>query len=471
MTKIRKNITYQTAYQIVAAFTPLITAPYISRILGVENIGIYSYTNAVASYYMLFARLGINNYGSRAVAENLLLSKKNLKRVFSSIFFIQLVFTIIMITLYFFYVIFFVKESKLIAWCQMFNLISCLFDINWYFIGIEKISIMAVRGIIIKIATVLSILFLVRSQNDLHLYVLIMSLSVLINNLILWKYILAESILGKPALKEVIKHLKPCIILFLPELASSIYRIMDKIMVGNLSDYEQLGFYYNADKVINIPICLMSGVSMILLPRMTSYLQNNEVDKANIFFRQSVDYFFLVACAMGAGIASVSKEFVPWFFGDNYKECIFLVIIFSPVFIFKTMSLCIRNVYLIPGKKELIYNVAILGGVLTNLLFNALLIPKHGAKGAVFATLITEFTVFSIHMGGISKEMKKQIKIQNIMLYLVNTVIMSISVQWVGGFECNDVGKLILKVLIGVFVYITLFYAEKIIFNNVKLLK
>ncbi|MCM1038719.1 MAG: oligosaccharide flippase family protein [Ruminococcus sp.] len=456
MVKIQKNIIYQAIYQVVVALTPLITSPYISRVLGVKNLGIYSYTYAMVSYFMLFSMLGITNYGSREIAISCIRGKECRDRTFGEIFPIQFFMTVIMIGLYILYFILAVRENRIVVAIQMINIISCLFDVNWFFVGIEKIKVIVIRGIVVKFITVFCILFFVKSENDLWIYVVIMSVSTLINNLILWIYIFSDLELIIPSLKDVLKHIKPCFILFLPVLSSSVYRIMDKTMVGRLSDYEQLGFYYNADKVINIPICLVSGISMILLPRMTRYIHNNEIEKANMLFSQSIDIFLGLSCAVGFGIASVAKEFIPFFFGSNYYECVLLVIIFSPAFIIKSMSMCIRYVYLIPNKQEKIYNFAILGGVVVNLILNFWWIPYYGAKGAVCATLLTELTVCIIQISGIEKSVRRSIIRKQLLYYFVNATIMCILIYYVEYLDCANSVKLLLKIFFGIGIYLGL---------------
>ncbi len=467
MNNFKKNIGYQTLYQLIITIMPLITAPYLSRILGAENLGVYSYTYANVSYFMLFAMLGITNYGSREIAISYMQGKESVSKTFFSIFYIQFFMSIIMMFAYILYAIIAVKDYKTVVLLQVINIVSCLFDINWFFIGIEKMKIMAIRGVAIKIITVCNILLFVKDKNDLSTYVLIMTLSTLANNLILWKYLFEELIFIRITFSNIISHIKPCCVLFFPVLASSVYRIMDKTMLGNLSNYEQLGYYYNADKVINIPICLMSGISMLFIPKMTNYLQNYEISKAKLFFSQAVDAFTCLSCAVGIGIMSVAEEFVPVFFGNNYNACILLVIIFSPVFVIKSMSICIRNAYLIPCKKEMIYNIAIVGGVITNLILNILLIPKLGAKGAVVATFFTELVACVIQITGLEKGMVKIVFRKQLILYFVNAVIMGIVVYHVD-FNCNSIVKLIYKVCLGVITYTILCVVEwEIVEDNI----
>lgn len=458
MTKVKKNVIYQIIFQVISSLTPLITAPYISRILGAEKLGIYSYTNSIVSYFMLFAMLGISNYGSREIAISLLEGKRKVSESFWSVFCIQCITSLIMTVLYFVYVTYIVKANKIISLIQILYVLSCVVDINWFFIGIEKIKLMSIRGIVGKIITVICIFLFIKNESDLWKYVLIMSLSVFVCNVWLWRYLYREINVCLPSTKKVLNNIKPCMILFFPVLASSIYRIMDKTMVGNLSSYDQLGCYYNADKVINIPICIILGITTVLLPRMTSYFESGDCEQAKRLFAKAMDRVVCISCAFGFGIASVAEEFVPAFFGEDFLECVILIVYFSPVFIVKSISMCVRNVYLIPSKRDIVYNMAIICGVIANLIINTLLIPKYGAKGAVIATLITESIVCVVQIGGMGKTIRQYIFNKRLMLYVINGLIMSMILHCLKFDELQHVVVIFIKILLGGFVYLSLCY-------------
>ena len=152
---VKKNFIYNLSYQILIMILPLITTPYISRIIGPERNGIQSYTYSIVNYFVLFAMLGVNNHGNRSIAmvRN---DKEKLKRTFMSIYSVQFIMSAIMIALYSIYIIFIAKENKIIFIIQAIYIISALLDINWFFFGIEQFKLTVIRNTIVKLTSVLS---------------------------------------------------------------------------------------------------------------------------------------------------------------------------------------------------------------------------------------------------------------------------------------------------------------------------
>ena len=187
---IKKNFMYNAAYQILLIILPLITTPYISRVIGVQGIGIYSYTYSIANYFVMFAMLGINNYGNRSVAkarEN----REELNYTFSSILLFHFIVSIIAILGYAVFILSTVnKENSFIFILQFFFVISSFFDINWFFFGMEQFKLTVVRNTFIKVLSVFLIFLFVKSKDDLWLYTLILVFSNLVSQLALWPFLL-----------------------------------------------------------------------------------------------------------------------------------------------------------------------------------------------------------------------------------------------------------------------------------------
>ena len=447
---LTKNLIYQTVYQILSISTPLITAPYLARVLGAEQLGIFSYTTSIVAYFSLFAMLGTVNYGTRAIAT----VKDDIDKcsdTFWNIYVVQAFSSIVMLLAYCFYVINFVENNRSIFIIQGITLLTCLFDINWFFFGKEYFNITVSRNIVVKLVTVLLILLCVKSSSDLYIYLLILLTGSLVGNLILWlnlKNLLKHPVINYPS---IIKHFKGNVLLFVPIIAISVYHVMDKTMLGYLSNFLQSGLYYNSDKIINIPICVLLGISNVMLPRMTSILEGGNEQKFQIVFMHSLNLITFLSIAMACGITSVSAEFIPLFLGKGYDECVMLVVIFSPVLIIKGISNTIRIQYLIPQKKEAIFIKSTLIGASVNLLFNYQLIPIFGALGAVVSTMIAEFLsclylVFYI---------KNHIEFKRYMIdtckYSIIGILMIISVRYFHNY-INDIDLLyqfILEVICG----------------------
>ena len=452
-TSIRKNLGLQTVYQILITSLPLITAPYLSRVLGASSLGIYSFTSSVVQYFTLFAMLGTVNYGTRAIA--LVKSNKGERsKSFWSILALQVFATSICAISYTVYMIVFCKENQNIAWIQGIAVISCLFDITWLYFGIEEFKVTVIRSMVIKILTVLSILSLVKKPEDLLLYTLSMAIGTLANQVVLWRNVLRYVSFVKITVKDVLKHIKPNLILFIPLLAMSVYHIMDKTMLGALSSYEQSGYYYNADKLINIPLCIINGVGTVMLPRMTALFNSGKRKEGNPLFLVSLEGVALVSIAMACGIAAISREFVPFFFGYGYDACIALTIVLSPVLVIKGLTNTVRTQYLIPLNKEKYYTNSVLSGAVTNLVFNLLLIPKFGAMGAVLGTLLAELVSCLVQFLVIVKDFKLGTCLRNCGLYFIAGIIMFFTVRTVSMIHVTLLLKLAIEIIVGALIFI-----------------
>lgn len=186
-----KNIVYQTIYQILAVITPLITSPYVSRVLGAEGLGEYSYAWTNALYFTLFSMLGVTNYGTRSIArvQN---SKEQRSSVFWSIYYIQTFMTSLMLLIYIAYLCFFVNGDKAAAATQIIIIIGCFFDVNWYFFGVEKFKLTVTRNIIIKLFTVLAVLLFVNKNTGVLGYCIVMGFGTFLSNFILFPFLKTE---------------------------------------------------------------------------------------------------------------------------------------------------------------------------------------------------------------------------------------------------------------------------------------
>ena len=449
MSNIKKNLGLQTAYQVLSVCMPLITAPYLARKLGASQLGIFSYTSSIVAYFTMFAMLGTINYGTRCIA-SVKNDRDKRNEVFSSIFVLQIAVTVIVILAYGIYLLFFCKDNELIAVLQGIALISCLADINWLFFGVEDFQITVTRSIAIKLATVALILLLVKAQSDLWIYTLIMLGGTLLSNLILFLYLPRYASFVKVSASLIKKHIIPNLVLFVPLLAMSIYHTMDKTMLGALSTYEQSGFYYNSDKIVQIPLLVINGIGTVMLPRMSALLSEKKQKEADELFMTTLEGVAIVSIAIAYGIAAISNEFVPFFFGPGYDACIAITIIFTPVLLIKGFSVIVRTQYLIPMEMEKNFTKSVVGGAIVNLIMNFILIPQCGAMGAAIATVIAELVAcilqfFSIRGRGLG--IKKMLVKTS--LYLVIGLLMIGIVRAVALIDINIVLKIIVEVITG----------------------
>lgn len=458
MSTLKKNLGYQTLYQLLNTCLPLVTSPYLARVLGAAQQGVFSYTQSIVNYFTLFAMLGIVNYGTRTIAA---CGENREKRTVSfwNIYAIQFVASFAAMGIYGSYLFLICGENILIAWIQGLYILGSLLDINWLFFGVEEFDVTVKRSMIIRIASVVGILVLVKSPEDLWIYTIIMAGSTVLSNGILWWFVpKLVDLDGIRRIKflNVRTHIKPVLILFVPLIAMSVYHIMDKTMLGILSSYEQTGFYYNADKIINIPIGIITGIGTVMLPRMSALEELGKKSESEKLFEMSVEMVIMLSSAMAFGISAVAKEFTPLFFGNGFDACILLMIVLSPVLIIKSISQTIRMQYLIPTHRENIFIQAVFAGAIVNFIVNSALINKYGALGAVIGTLTAELVTCVWQCWKIKKDINIARLLSKSICYLVFGFGMMVSVRLVANVFSNRIMGILLEICTGGLVYLTL---------------
>lgn len=457
MADIKKNFIYQTAYQILAIALPLVTSPYISRVIGSEGLGVYSYTSSISAYFVLFAMLGVNNYGSRSIAlvKN---DREARSTIFCEIYALQCGLTLLVTAAYIIYFVSFDVKNPLIVAIQGITIINCFLDINWLYFGLEKIKITVTRNTVVKILTLIAIFAFVHSSNDLWIYSLIMAASTIISEVVLFANLRDNVDFVKVKFGNIIRHFKPDFLLYIPIFALSIFHYMDKTMLGALSTYEQTGYYYNADKIINIPMGIINGMGTVMLPRASVLANENNSEKFVKLFGKSVELVFFMASAIAFGILAISEKFTPWFFGRAYLPCIPLLNTLAFVVYFKAISQLIRTQYLIPKMKNKEYIRAIGTGAIINFVLNYILIIKMGAMGAVIGTLVSEAVVCIWHLYDAKVDLPVVSLIIRNWFYVFAGLIMCGAVRGMGALLVNtsDTFCVILETAFGATVYLLL---------------
>lgn len=454
MRSIKKNLIYQILYRVLVVATPLITTPIITRALGVNQLGVYSATQAFVNYFMLAAMLGIEKYGQRTIAAAKTMEEK--ENLFWEIFSVQVLSSGTAILVYYICLSFYSGERFEVMLIQGIWLFSCLFNINWFFFGCEKFRIPVIRYCVFRSITVVCVALFVRSKDDLSLYCVILACGALITELVLWISLRKIIRFRRVRFKYIKTHIKEILILFIPVIAISIYHIMDKTMLDLLSTESETGFYYSADKIINIPLGLITAVGTVVLPRM-SYLFNNEtITEVKEMLGKSVELTLFMTCAVGFGIAAISHEFIPFFLGEGFEQCVRLMYIFVPILLIKSFSDIVRNQFLIPARMDRDYTIAVLGGVFPNIIMNALLIPRFGAMGAAIGTLAAEFVVLLLQMWRCRKQIRFFVLFVRHSAYTINGFLMFVAVRLLARYlGCFGVAKILFLIIFGAFVYLS----------------
>ncbi len=465
MKSLKQNLIYNLLYQLFIFMVPLITTPYLARILGKEMIGIYSYHYSVAYYFVLFGMLGLNNYGNREIAKIRDDDEKK-NKTFWSIYGLQIITGVIFSLLFILYNIIF-NSNDIMSWIMIIYVISVIFDINWFFWGLEEFKLTVIRNVLIKLFSVVLILLFVKDKTDIYLYGIIMTLSMLVSVLVLWPYLKGRVSFYKPTWIEIKKHIKPNLILFIPVIAVSIYKVMDKVMLGNLASFQEVGLYDYAEKIIAIPIACVNALGTVMLPRMSNLAGKNMCEKESNIVEKSLVVGLFLSSSMAFGLMAIADIFVPFFYGQGYEKCIILFYILLPSCMFLAVANVIRTQYLIPHCKDKIYVVSIVLGAIVNLIINILLIPNLKSIGAAIGTLIAEMTVCTYQLVCVRNSLSIKKLYSDMISIILITGIMFLVVYFIPYFK-NDILTLIIKILVGCiicFIGLMLKYKNKRSYN------
>ena len=451
MASLKKNFVYQTAYQLLTILLPIITSPYLSRVIGAKGLGEYSYSYSIAYYFSLFILLGINNHGTREIAK----VKNDVKKrteVFWSLYCIQAVMGIVVFSLYYITQIY-GREDAVLSRIQFLYVLSAFFDVNWFFFGLEKFKITVTRNFIVKLVSVTCIFVFIKDANDTVLYTVIMTMSFLISQILLWPFVFKEIKFVTINGKLVLGNVKPLLILFIPVVAASVFKYMDKIMLGYMCSKTELGLYDNSEKIMSIPTGVITAVGTVMLPRISSLLNSNDNAKVKEYIRNSLIGSMLAASALTFGLAAIAPTFAPWFWGEEFTECGILIAMISITVLFLSWANVFRTQYLIPNALDTIFVRATIYGAVLNFAVNIILIKPLGAKGTVIGTVLAEFIVAFYQTMKCRKNLPVASYIKETAPYIVIGIIMFVVVKIVSRLEINRTLLLMVEILCGGIVY------------------
>lgn len=402
MGKTRTNFIYNALYQIFSIVVPIILAPYLSRKLGVNGTGVYSYTYSIVYYFMLFIMLGVNNYGSRVIAK-CRDDKPTMNRKFCEIYAVQLFLGILVSLIYVGFLFLGPSEYRTMFLIQGLFVLSAALDINWFFYGLEDFKVTVPRSFVVRIINFVLILTLVQKADDLWIYALIMSATAFVNQIVLWPFLIGRAKLVKPKLANIKKHIKPLLVLFIPVIAVSLYKIMDKIMLGSLANVDEVGLYEYAEKINSIPLVIISALGTVMLPKISSIIKDKE--RVNTYLQKASEFVLFMTVPIFFIFVLVAPVVVPLYLGESFTNVSYLTIVLSFSLPFVSIANVVRTQYLIPAEKDKIYVISVILGAIMNLIANLILIPHFGSLGACVGTLASEISVMIFQIVSVRREL------------------------------------------------------------------
>lgn len=389
---LKLNYIYNVSYQVLSLITPLITTPYVSRVLGADGIGDYSFTASVVTYFSMVAVLGTLTYGNREISY-LQDDRKARSKLFWEIELLSFLSTGICTAAYLIFLLFCDRSRFSLYAIQTISIVCVAFDIAWLLQGMEEFGKVMFRNMLFKVINIVFIFTAVRDKDDLFLYVAGMVLLALASNLSIWFYL--PQYIDRPVWKELhpMRHLKPTLALFIPSVAMSIYTVFDKTMIGLFSNNFENGYYEQALKISKTALTLVTALGAVMIPRMGYYFNQKNMDKVKELTYQSYNFVWFLGVPLSFGLIGISQNLVPWFYGKGYDKITVLLPILGLLIIIIGLSNVTGIQYFVTTKRERLLTATVIIGAVVNFVCNLILIPKLYSIGASIASVAAEAVI------------------------------------------------------------------------------
>ena len=457
---IKKNYIFNVAYQVLVILTPLITAPYLSRVLQPDGIGRASFAESIVSYFSLVAVMGISSYGQREISyvQNDISKRSEVFWNAKILGFCTAGITIVI------YIIFSLlqKENSTLYLILTLNLVANFFDITWFFQGMEDFAKTVTRNAIVKIMQICYIFLFVKDKTDLPLYVLGLGLFTMLGNLSLWPYLPKYITKVKLSALKPFKDFKVVLSLFIPSVAIQIYTVLDKTMIGIItgSEYEN-GYYEQAMKISKMLLVLVTSLSTVMVPRIGHLFENNKKDEIQRYMYRGYRFVWFLGIPMCLGIIMTADNFVPWFFGAGYEKVIPLLKILSLLIPLIGINNVSGTQYLVPTKRQNLFTLTVSIGAITNFCLNLVLIYFFKSIGAAIASLAAETIIPIVQLILLRKEISPLHVIkEGVHYYIAGAVMVAVLIPISDSLSPSVLHTLIITA-IGAAVYFTVLLIEK----------
>ena len=426
-----KNAAYNVAYRMFSVLLPLVTAPYLSRVVGTDGVGLYTGAWTMSELFCMLGMLGLADYGVRTIAQARD-NREELDRTFSGIWQMQLMVAGTALLAWLGYVFLVAGEEKTIAMHLTMMSISCLCSFDWCLMGLDIFKPIVLRNTFVKLAATACVFIFIKNVDDLWIYGFAWSLATLLGNLSCAMTLKGKVSYHRVSMKETLKHLRPCAVLFISVAAVSIYRKMDKVMVFNIAGKDQNGLYENAEKIIYCLSGFILAIGTVMMPKISNLQKKGETEKIARYIDRSMDLMICMVSAMAFGVAAVADRFAPLFYGENFRYSGTLMAPLGFTLIMIGFANVIRTQVVLPQERDHIFVKSVCCGAVVNLVVNAFLIPSMQSMGAVIGTLMAEMTVPVVQFILLRKELPYKRFIGYVGVYAVIGGIMLGCVRLVG---------------------------------------
>lgn len=426
---------------------PLITFPYVSRILQVENMGKVNFSASIVSYFTLLAGLGISTYAIRE-GSRLRDNEMELKNFGNQIFTINLLSTAVAYILLAI-VLFFVPSIHtyvLLIIVQSVNIIGTTLGVEWINIIYENYIYIAIRSFLVQFVSMIALFVLVHNTNDYVVYAAIMVFSMTAANIFNFIYVNKKSKIRITSNLRLNIHLKPIMVIFAMSVATTIYVNSDSTMLGFMSGDYYVGLYAIAAKIYSILKSLIAAFILVALPRLSNYIATGKIEQYNRKANDILNLCILLLLPTVVGVFMTSNEIINLFAGETYLDAVPALNILSISLIFSIFAVYFTHVVLLPMKKEKIIMYATIFSAVVNLLLNTIFIPLFNHIGAAITTAISECIVMIWQMYYVTDMIRMNIAKKDIVGILLGCLSIICICILVDKFSFTENIKLIIKI-------------------------
>ncbi len=450
--KVIKNYLYNASYQILNMLIPLITVPYISRVLGAHDVGINEYTNSWVTFFYLMGQMGVTLYGNREVAYH----REDIyerSRTFWGVEALQVFTVSASLIAYLFAVFAFSTTFKYYFLMQGLWIIATGLDISWYFMGLENFRVTVIRNSVVRLVSVFLIFTFVKNVNDLGKYIIILGGTQLVGNLTLWPHLRGNVIWVSIRKWHPFKHFYPALLLFIPTITTQVYLVLNRLMLGRMSTQTALGNFGQSDKIVKFVLAVVTATGTVMLPHVANKFAKGDIKGVRASLYSSFNFVSAISIPMMFGLMAISQVFAPWFLGQQFLPSGKIMFIEAPIIVLIAWSNVTGTQYLMPVNRVKEFTTSVTIGAVSNVIFNLFLIEAWGANGAALATVGSELLVTASQLVMIRKTISRRRLFHEQWKYICSGLVMFIVVNRISITINMTIANLALEVLVGALIY------------------
>lgn len=456
---LTENVFFNMLYQVLVTVLPIITTPYTARTLGLSANGVHSFTESIVTYFIIFGAIGTSLYGIRKIAyvrDN----AEELARVTKEVISLRLLLMVATLAIYVPFLCF-NNQYVLIYRIHIINIVANGIDISWFYQGVEDFKKVTIRNLLVKFLFVVCLFVFIKDPSDLPWYVFLIVISSLFGNLIMIYYLPQYVNLKKGKTLKPFVHLRPSVFLFIPQAMNYIYVLIDRSMLGWMTNTDNVGLYDQAQRIVRMITAILQSVGYVMMARVANLTMSNDKEGIVTYVRKSVNFNLFIAFPAMFGILGVADDFIPFFLGQEYLGSIPVLKIMSVLVFLSSMNSLMGVQMLIPMGKEKIYTIATTCGACISVIFNLALIPVLGIFGSCVACIVAEAAVFTVSFWNLRDMFNIRHLLKDNIGIIVGALVMFVAVRLISTVNMNIIIKLICELGAGAAIYFAFAFVTK----------